>query len=799
MMKGFSALVVSRPWLTLLLALLAGGLGIYLASLLRFDTRFSALLPQDTPEILEVNELQEKAGGTAELIIAVSGGDRQRKLRFGREVVKQLRTRRWIRRADVEFPVDFFLERRLLLLPTERLRRLQEAIDEEVERARARANPLYVDLEGDGDRPKPWADVDREDSLAQGTLLKRTYGSPDGRYLFIRVKPHGTISDMAAGKKLLRKIKTDVSAVDPGRHGVFVRYAGGLEINQEQNDRMMQDFKRASLFALVLILLLLTLYVRRIAAPVTLAVPLIVGVSITLGITALTIGQLNLVSGFLISALFGLGIDFEIHLYLRYLEELDVETDRKAAMRQAMFRTLPGCTTAAATTAAAFFAMTISDFRGYREYGLIAGIGVLVTLVVTFIALPPLALLLERRARAVRTRRPRQLSARLAWLMVAAGAALLVFSLVVGPRVRWHNDFRKLRGVSDNVDFSEYVGDLLGGDLTPAAILVKDLQQARQVEDYLDARFKKPGSWVKQHLSLAAMVPHDVKRRMAIIRQIERSLRSVPLDRLKPDDRKRVTDALRLTRVKPWSVADVPGVFRGQFQTVEGDGQLRSSRPCGALRDEAAQFVVVWPRYHTNIDHEIVAWGDVLTRIQAELRGLGIPVKIMDENRISARVLAQMRADAPYVLAAAAVAVLVILIIDFRRVRRVLMVAGTLGVGIAWMLGVMHLWGIDVNVFNQAVLATIIGVGIDNVIHIQHRYLEQGPGSVATVVSSTGSAALLASATTAIGFGAAVTAHHLGIRSLGWLAITGLSCTFIASTVFYPAVLRLLDGPGDQR
>jgi len=270
---------------------------------------------------------------------------------------------------------------------------------------------------------------------------------------------------------------------------------------------------------------------------------------------------------------------------------------------------------------------------------------------------------------------------------------------------------------------------------------------------------------------------------MAIVRQIERSLRSVPLDRLKPDDRKRVTDALKLAQARPWSVGEIPAVFRGQFETVQGDGQ----------------FVIVWPRYHTNVDREIVAWGDVLTRIHAELRDRGIPVKIMDENRIAARVLQQMRADAPYVLSAAAVAVLVILIIDFRRLRRVLMVAGTLGVGIAWMLGVMYLWGIDVNVFNQAVLATIIGVGIDNAIHIQHRYLEQGPGSVSTVVSSTGSAAFLASATTAIGFGAAITAHHLGLRTLGWLAIIGLSCTFIASTVFYPALLRLIDGPGDER
>jgi predicted RND superfamily exporter protein len=123
----------------------------------------------------------------------------------------------------------------------------------------------------------------------------------------------------------------------------------------------------------------------------------------------------------------------------------------------------------------------------------------------------------------------------------------------------------------------------------------------------------------------------------------------------------------------------------------------------------------------------------------------------------------------------------------------VLRVAGALAVGITWMLGLMHAWGVDFNVFNQAVLATIIGVGIDNVVHIEHRYTEEGPGSVARVMATTGSAALLASLTTAIGFGAAIIARHAGIRSLGLLAITGLVCAFVATTVLFPAALRLLE------
>ncbi len=85
--------------------------------------------------------------------------------------------------------------------------------------------------------------------------------------------------------------------------------------------------------------LLMSLYIRRLAAPLVMAGPLIIGVLATLAFTALTIGQLNLITGFLVSALFGLGIDFEIHLYLRYLELLEHHQDRMQAMRVAVRRT----------------------------------------------------------------------------------------------------------------------------------------------------------------------------------------------------------------------------------------------------------------------------------------------------------------------------------------------------------------------------------------------------------------------------------------------------------------------------
>ena len=38
----------------------------------------------------------------------------------------------------------------------------------------------------------------------------------------------------------------------------------------------------------------------------------------------------------------------------------------------------------------------------------------------------------------------------------------------------------------------------------------------------------------------------------------------------------------------------------------------------------------------------------------------------------------------------------------------------------------MYITGIQLNIFNQSVLPTILGIGIDNAVHMQHRYDAEG-------------------------------------------------------------------------
>jgi predicted RND superfamily exporter protein len=136
---------------------------------------------------------------------------------------------------------------------------------------------------------------------------------------------------------------------------------------------------------------------------------------------------------------------------------------------------------------------------------------------------------------------------------------------------------------------------------------------------------------------------------------------------------------------------------------------------------------------------------------------------------------------------------LAFLALDFRNPKRVALVALPLVVGLLGLVAVMALWRLELNLFNLVVLPSIIGIGVDNAIHIYHRYRREGRGSVMLVVRYTGAAALLASLTTAVGFGSSMIAHSPGLRSLGSLAVIGIASTFASAVLFFPSVLSLLE------
>ena len=129
------------------------------------------------------------------------------------------------------------------------------------------------------------------------------------------------------------------------------------------------------------------------------------------------------------------------------------------------------------------------------------------------------------------------------------------------------------------------------------------------------------------------------------------------------------------------------------------------------------------------------------------------------------------------------VTVVIILLLALRSVTQTIMVLIPVAVGTLWMLGLMAAFDVRLNVFNMVVLPTVLGIGLDNGIHIYHRFRERGAGGLRHVVRTTGAAAFLTTLTTMLGFAGTLTASNLGLQSLGLVACIGLgACMFSSLT-----------------
>ena len=90
--------------------------------------------------------------------------------------------------------------------------------------------------------------------------------------------------------------------------------------------------------------------------------------------------------------LIGLAIDYGVHLITRYEEELRRGLSKEAALTKAIVFTGQGIITGAFTTAGAFGAMALTNFKGIQEMGIICGGGLLICLVPMMTLLPVLLL-----------------------------------------------------------------------------------------------------------------------------------------------------------------------------------------------------------------------------------------------------------------------------------------------------------------------------------------------------------------------------------------------------------------------
>jgi hopanoid biosynthesis associated RND transporter like protein HpnN len=136
-----------------------------------------------------------------------------------------------------------------------------------------------------------------------------------------------------------------------------------------------------------------------------------------------------------------------------------------------------------------------------------------------------------------------------------------------------------------------------------------------------------------------------------------------------------------------------------------------------------------------------------------------------------------------------------VLWLDFRSVKRTLVAILPLVLGVVCSVGLLALIGLPLNPANMIAFPLILGVGVDNGVHVLHdfwirrRKNTTEPGGGVTISHAIGRGVLVKALTTMIGFAALMISSQRGLQGLGLILTLGVACSMVASLLVLPALL----------
>ncbi|MEW6366172.1 MAG: MMPL family transporter [Acidobacteriota bacterium] len=169
------------------------------------------------------------------------------------------------------------------------------------------------------------------------------------------------------------------------------------------------------------------------------------------------------------------------------------------------------------------------------------------------------------------------------------------------------------------------------------------------------------------------------------------------------------------------------------------------------------------------------------------------PFFVFSFSRLNRDVQSQVASDARRSLQLTVAGIVLIVLLCFRSVPISLAVLTPTAFSIIITFGLLILLHHPFSLMAVASLPLIIGIGIDNGIHMANRYLEGGGKDIIAVVRATGAALFLSNLTTLVGFGALMLSDFYPLAELGLVTTTGMALTMSASMLFLPAAILLLE------
>jgi len=682
--------------------------------------------------------------------------------------------------------------------------------------------------------------------LSWQDLMLGKKSAPGRRRRFIVVQPRLSFAELFQGESAMVKIRALVKELSLDReHGVRVRLTGSVALANEEFKSVSQGAGFASVAALIAVLIILFVALRSVPLLLSSFITLICGIIFTAAFAAFAVGSLNMISMAFAVLYIGLGIDYAIHLCLRYRELVLTGCRHDEAIINAAKDVGASLVLCTLTTAAGFYSFIPTAYSGVSELGLISGTGIFISLVVSLTLLPALISLRPLRVPSSADGSEPLENHRPGGLMAGARQRrlpIMVFLTIVGiggamllGRVSFDGNPMNLRDASMEsvATFNDLMKEPGSSPLTIVA--VKDKTSVREA-----AKRLKGLALVDKAVSIEDFIPNDQGEKLDIIEELS-MLMGPELDMAGADagdgaadkggiDKLSALKGLVAALARYEADKGVSPAERGaakearlvlgrlearlremeprdrELAMVEFEKSLLASLPerLRVLQTSLAAGPVTFKDLPAELlNHWVGKNGERLLKVFPKknisdpqnladfvraVRGVepsatGLPIVIVESGRTVVKAFRQA-------FSYAFIFIVIILLLLLKNVKDTALVllpliyAGIL-TGAATVL-----LRIPFNFANIIALPLFLGIGVDNGIHVVHR-ARSGTSTLTDGLlgSSTSRAVFYSALTTVISFGGLAFSRHRGMASMGYMLIIGIVLTVVATLFVLPLLL----------
>ena len=632
--------------------------------------------------------------------------------------------------------------------------------------------------------------------------------SKDHKALLIIAEPRQSAMDYKFAEQVMRWAREHIQSMtaepDVRDSGVLAIPAGAYVYAEQEHQLIETNIRRISLISIVGNLLLCLLIYPRIPLLLLSLLPASLGIMWTTGVASFYPGEVNLISLSFIAILAGLGDDQVVHFFNRVPQEWA----KGGTLNDAVLRTFETtglsvvlCIVTAATATAS---LATASFKGLAEFGFILTVGMFMMMLHTLLTVPALMRLWWRisKPRAPQTitfrllpwvaRKSVDFVGRHARLVVGLGFGIFLLSLLFVPAIRLEKHFEIAGADNPAVAAQNLLSARFGIEGSPNVLLIAGGEQevlgrAEELTAGLEAYRHR--AVIKSLFSPTILLPSARTQSerasslagvnlAASARALEESLRE---NGFRTEPLQPFIDRLRKLG---------QGLGRGGDPiTLETAAKIL---PPGLLDNSIRKtgdgsYVAAITFYGTDPDAVEVVPESVIESWRKQF-GPFVEFSFDKMNRDLQR---QVLHDSSRALVWTAAGILLVVYLCFRNLRVSLIVLIPIVFGVVTTFGLLLLVRHRFSFMSITAIPLIIGIGIDNGIHLVRRYLETERNEILVIAKASGAALIQSNLTTIVGFGALMTSSFAPLVELGLVTSLGVALALGGGLLLIPAVILL--------